>query len=48
LELWLFKHLLIERAAAGYVAPVAGAARPAAAPRGKPKFVSVIQIPVSR
>jgi exosortase len=48
LELWLFKHLLIEREAVGYVAPVAGAAKPAAAPRARPKFVSVIQIPVSR
>lgn len=46
LELWLFKHLLIERPA------VSGQplARPKAVPvaTARPKFVSVIQMPVSR
>ena len=47
LELWVFKHLLIERPAAGL--PVT--ARPKAAPaasKAKPRFVSVIQMPMGR
>ena len=46
LELWLFRHLLIERPAAG-VPPLA---RPkaATATTSKPRFVSVIQMPVGR
>jgi exosortase len=46
LELWLFRHLLIERPAAG-VPPLA---RPkaATATTNKPRFVSVIQMPVGR
>jgi exosortase len=48
LELWLFKHLLIERGATGGPPVVAGAAKAAAAPRRKPQFTSVIRIPVSR
>jgi exosortase len=45
LELWLFRHLLIERPAAG-VPPLA---RPkATAATSKPRFVSVIQMPVGR
>jgi exosortase len=46
LELWLFKHLLIERSAVSSQ-PLA---RPKAAPvaSARPKFVSVIQMPVSR
>jgi exosortase len=46
LELWLLKHLLIERPAAGRV-PVTPTER-SAAPTAKPRFASVIQIPVSR
>ncbi|MBO0698699.1 MAG: exosortase/archaeosortase family protein [Zavarzinella sp.] len=48
LELWLFKHLLIERPAAGYQPPVASPLQPAAAPRAKPRFASVIRVPVNR
>jgi exosortase len=46
LELWLFKHLLIERSAMGGQ-PVA---KPKATPvaTARPKFVSVIQMPVGR
>jgi exosortase len=47
LELWLFKHLLIERGAAGYRPAAASQPQPAAA-RSKPRFASVIQMPVSR
>jgi exosortase len=48
LELWLFKHLLIERPAAGGLPAVASVTKTAAASRGRPRFASVIQIPVSR
>jgi exosortase len=45
LELWVFKHLLIERTTASG-SPVA---KPKAAPTSaRPRFVSVIQMPVSR
>jgi exosortase len=48
LELWLFKHLLIERAAAGCQTRATSSALPAAAPRAKARFASVIRMPASR
>jgi hypothetical protein len=48
LELWLFKHLLIERTTVG--GPRSPKPAPAAAPTPavKPKFASVIQMPLGR
>jgi exosortase len=47
LELWLLKHLLIERTTAGSYQPVAaGPAQPAT--RAKPRFASVIRMPAGR
>jgi exosortase len=46
LELWVFKHLLIERARPGQPVVVPRTAKPA--PAARPKFVSVIQMPVGR
>jgi exosortase len=46
LELWLFKHLLIERSAVCGQPLARPKATPVATPR--PKFVSVIQMPVGR
>jgi exosortase len=46
LELWVFKHLLIERATSAKPAVVSRAAKPV--PTVKPRFVSVIQMPVGR
>ena len=46
LELWLFKHLLIERGAVSYQPSAVSQPQPAA--KAKPRFASVIQMPVSR
>ena len=47
LELWLFKHLLIERTASGQLSAVRGRARPQpTVADAKPRFASVIQMPV--
>jgi exosortase len=46
LELWLFRHLLIERTTSGPPAAAGRTAKPA--PTTKPRFVSVIQMPVGR
>ena len=46
LELWVFKHLLVERPAAGQPVVPARPAKPV--PAARPKFVSVIQMPVGR
>ena len=48
LELWVFKHLLIERGAVGGQRPAVSPKKAAAATTAKPRFVSVIQMPMSR
>jgi len=47
LELWVFKHLLIERPTSGLPMAISPK-RAAAAATTKPRFVSVIQMPVGR
>jgi exosortase len=47
-ELWVLKHLLIERPAPVRPPSAVPAAQPAPASAAKPRFASVIQIPVSR
>lgn len=48
LELWVLKHLLIERTPGTVVRPAAGPKPAPATATAKPRFVSVIQMPVSR
>jgi exosortase len=47
LELWVFKHLLIERTSKSPT-PVTSPKKAATTTAGKPRFVSVIQMPVGR
>jgi exosortase len=48
LELWLFKHLLIERIGFAQAATVANPPAPATSPTPGRKFISVIQLPGGR
>ena len=48
LELWVFKHLLIERTTAVGPRPTVGPKATPAANAPKPRFVSVIQMPMGR
>jgi exosortase len=47
-ELWLFKHLLIERGSLPSDRSTASRTQTVSTPRKKPRFASVIQMPVSR
>jgi exosortase len=48
LELWLFRHLLIERETGGYHPAAVVREGPAAAPAVRPRFASVIRMPLGR
>ena len=48
LELWLFKHLMIERISCAPAATTSNQPAPATLPTAGRKFISVIQLPGSR